>query len=103
MEPLAEAQLPVSIAVSGEPALGFASSPIETTPATVTVRGPASFVRMLASAAGQLSMQDARNTISQTISLSPRDRDGQTVPYVTLSPSTTQAVVRLQPWAASAI
>jgi len=97
MEPLAEAQLPVSIAVSGEPALGFASSPIETTPATVTVRGPASFVRMLASAAGQLSMQDARNTISQTISLSPRDRDGQTVPYVTLSPSATLAVVRLQP------
>ena len=97
MEPLAEAQLPVSIAVSGEPALGFASDPIATTPATVTVRGPASFVRMLASAAGQLSMQDARNTISQTISLSPRDRDGQTVPYVTLNPSTTQAVVRLQP------
>ena len=97
MEPLAEAQLPVSIAVSGEPALGFASNPIETTPATVTVRGPASFVRMLASAAGQLSMQDARNTISQTTSLSPRDRDGQTVPYVTLSPSATLAVVRLQP------
>ena len=97
LEPLAEAQLPVSIAVNGEPALGFASNPIETTPAIVTVRGPASFVKMLAVASGQLSIQDARNTITQTLALSPRDRDGQTVPYVTLNPSSTLAVVRLQP------
>jgi YbbR domain-containing protein len=97
MEPLAEAQLPVMINVSGEPALGFAASPIETMPATVTVRGPASFVRTMAAATGQLSMQDARNTISRTMTLAPRDRDGQTVPYVSLTPSTTLAVVRLQP------
>jgi YbbR domain-containing protein len=97
LEPLAEAQLPVSINVSGEPALGFAASPIETTPSTVTVRGPASFVRMMAAATGQLSLQDARSTISRTITLTPRDRDGQSVPYVTLSPTSTQAVIRLQP------
>jgi YbbR domain-containing protein len=97
MEPLAEAQLPVSIAVSGEPALGFAASPIETTPATVTVRGPASYVRTMAAATGQLSIQDVRNTISRTITLSPRDRDGQIVPYVSLNPSSTLAVVKLQP------
>jgi YbbR domain-containing protein len=97
MEPLAEAQLPVSIAVSGEPALGFASRPIETTPTTVTVRGPASFVRTMAAATGQLSIQDTRNTVTRTITLSPRDRDGQTVPYVSLNPSSTLAVVQLQP------
>jgi YbbR domain-containing protein len=97
LEPLAEAQLPVSIAVSGEPALPFAASPIETTPATVTVRGPASLVRMIAAASGQLSIQDARNTISRTVTLSPRDRDGQIVPYVSLTPSSTLAIVRLQP------
>ncbi len=97
MEPLAEAQLPVSINVSGEPALGFAARPIETTPATVTVRGPASFVKKLAVASGQLSIQDARNTITQTIPLAPHDRDGLTVPNVTLNPSDTLAVVRLQP------
>ncbi len=97
MEPLAEAQLPVSINVSGEPALGFAARPIETLPATVTVHGPASFVKMMAVASGQLSIQDARNTISQTVALIPRDRDGQSVPYVSLNPSSTLAVVRLQP------
>jgi YbbR domain-containing protein len=99
LEPLAEAQLPVSVAVSGEPALRFAASPIEMTPATVTVRGPASLVRMIAAAAGQLSIQDARTTISRTIILSPRDRDGQIVPYISLNPSSTLAVVRLQPLA----
>jgi YbbR domain-containing protein len=97
MEPLAEAQLPVSIAVSGEPALGFAARPIETVPTTVTVRGPASYVKTMAAASGQLSIQDARATITQTLALSPRDRDGQTVPYVSLNPSSTLAVVRLQP------
>lgn len=97
MEPLAEAQFPVTIDVSGDPALGFASRPLETTPATITVRGPISFVRQMSSASGQLSIQDARATISRTVSLSPHDRNGQTVPYVTLIPSTTQAVVRLQP------
>lgn len=97
MEPLAEAQFPVSINVSGDPALGFAARPLETTPATVTVHGPASFVRQVASTGGLLSIQDARATVSQTISLSPRDRNGQSVPYVSIVPSTTQAVVRLQP------
>jgi YbbR domain-containing protein len=97
MEPLTEAQFPVTVNVSGEPALGFASRPLATSPTTVTVRGPLSFVRQIASASGQLSIQDARATVTQTISLSPHDRDGQNVPYVTLVPSTTQAVVRLQP------
>jgi len=97
LEPLAEAQFPVTVNVSGDPALGFAAQPLETTPTTVTVRGPLSFVRQVASASGQLSMPEARATVSQTVSLSPHDRNGQSVPYVTLVPSTTQAVVRLQP------
>jgi YbbR domain-containing protein len=97
MEPLAEAQLPVTVYVSGDPALGFAARPLQTTPATVTVRGPISFVRQMAAASGQLSIQDARASVTQTVSLSPHDRAGQNVPYVTLIPSTTQAVVRLQP------
>jgi len=97
MEPLTEAQFPVTVNVSGDPALGFAARPLETLPATVTVRGPISFVRQTTSANGQFSIQDARTTVTQTVSLSPHDRNGQNVPYVTLIPSTTQAVVRLQP------
>jgi YbbR domain-containing protein len=97
LEPQMEAQLPVSINVTGEPALGFATRPLETTPATVTVRGPASLVRQVASVQGQLSIQDARNIVTQTVSLAVRDRDGQSVPQVTLMPSVTLAVMRLRP------
>ncbi len=97
MEPLAETQLPVTVNVNGDPALGFVAHALTTTPATVTVRGPLSFVQQLAAVSGQLSIQDARATISQTVNLFPRDRSGQTVPYVTLIPSSTQAVVPLQP------
>ena len=97
MEPLAEAPLPVSIAVNGEPAVPFAAQPIETIPTTVTVRGPASFVGKIAAATGQISIQDARGTISQTLPLSPRDRDGQIVPYVSLNPESVTGVVPVRP------
>ena len=95
MEPEADAQLPVTIRVTGEPALPFAARPVETIPATVTVRGPVSLLQQIAAVTGQLSIQDARATISQTVPLSARDRDGQVVPYVTVSPSTTLATVRI--------
>ena len=97
LEPLIEAPLPVSINVSGDPALGFTARPLSTVPATVTVRGPASYVQQVASIVGQLSIQDARRTITQTISLQPRSRDGQSVPNVTLIPSNTLAILPLQP------
>lgn len=97
MEPLIEAPLPVSITPSGEPSLGFAARPIETTPATVTVRGPASFVQQVTAVSGQISMQDARNTITQTVFLIVRNRDGQTVPHVSLTPSTTLVIIPLKP------
>jgi YbbR domain-containing protein len=97
LEPQIDVQLPVSIDVSGEPALGFAARPLETIPATVTVHGPASLVQQVAAVQGQLSIQDARNSITQTVFLSVRDRDRQSVPQVTLTPSTTLAVIRLQP------
>jgi YbbR domain-containing protein len=63
----------------------------------VTVRGPISLVNVISAVSGQPSIQEARNTITRTVALTPRNRDGQVVPYVSLAPSTTLAVVRLQP------
>jgi len=96
LEPLAEAKEPVTINVVGEPALGYKASPVQTTPATVTLRGPASLVQQVAAVSGQISIQDVRASISQTVSLSPRTSDGQLVPYVSLNPSTTLAFVGIQ-------
>jgi YbbR domain-containing protein len=93
MEPLTEAQLPVTLNVVGNPALGYTSQPVKAEPSSVSVSGPASLVQQIASIGGQVSIQDARAPISQTVSLTPRSSDGQTVSYVTLTPSSTLAMV----------
>lgn len=96
LEPLAEAQVPVAITIIGEPALGYAAKPVQTTPAEVTVRGAASLVQQVAKVGAQISIQDARVEISQTVTLQPRDPNGQFIPFVSLTPSTTLAVIGLQ-------
>ncbi len=93
MEPLAEAQAPVAIRVAGEPALGYAPKPVQATPAQVIVRGPASLVSQVINVGGQISIQDARSDVSQTIALSPRDANGQALANISLVPSNTLAVV----------
>lgn len=96
LEPLAEAQVPVAITIIGEPALGYAAKPVQATPAEVTVRGAASLVQQVAKAGAQISIQDARAEISQTVTLQPRDAKGLSTPFVSLTPSTTLAVIDLQ-------
>ncbi len=96
MEPLAETRLPTRINVVGEPPIGYQALPVQTSPTTITVRGPTSLVQQVATVNGQMSIQDARNTVSQTVALSPRSAEGSIVPFITLSPSTTLATVPLQ-------
>ena len=96
MEPVAEVSVPITINVIGDASPTYAVEPVETSPASVVVHGPASLVKQVAAAIGQLSIQDARATVSQTVSLSPRTSDGQSVLNVTLTPSSTLAVARVQ-------
>jgi len=95
LEPLADKTVPVEINVVGEPALGYRADPIEITPPTIMVHGPASIVAQVSTAAGQLSILDARGPISQSVSLTPRNADGQIVSTVTLTPTSALGVVRV--------
>jgi len=95
-EPLIDKAVPVSINVVGSPALGYSADPIEVAPPTVMLRGPASTVGQVAVAAGQLSILEARGTVSQTVTLTPRNADGQIVANVTLSPTTALGIVRVE-------
>jgi YbbR domain-containing protein len=96
MEPVAEVTIPIMVNVVGEASPTYAVEPVETNPVNAVVRGPASLVKQVATAIGQLSIQDARATVSQTVQLAPRTSEGQSVLNVTLTPSTTLAVVRVQ-------
>ena len=96
MEPMAEVNIPIAINVIGEASPTYAVEPVEVNPPSAVVRGPASLVKQVASADGQLSIQDARATVSQTVQLSPRTSSGQPVLNITLTPSSTLAVVRVR-------
>ena len=96
MESVAEVTIPITVNVVGEASPTYAVEPVETSPVNAVVRGPASLVKQVAAAIGQLSIQDARATVSQTVQLAPRTGEGQSVLNVTLTPSTTLAVVRVQ-------
>lgn len=95
-EPLIEKAVTVAVNTIGSPALGYNADPIEVAPPSVMVRGPASLVEQVATAAGQISVLDARGTVSQTVTLSPRNADGQIVPNVTLSPTAVLGIVRVE-------
>ena len=96
LEPLAEVRKQIDVSVVGEPALGYAAQPVHVTPPLVTLRGPQTLVNQVASVAGQISIQDARGPVSQTLSLMARGSDGQSVPFVSVIPSSTIAMVLVQ-------
>lgn len=96
MEQLAEKRVPIEINVVGEPALGYSAAPVTTVPETALVRGPASAVEQVSMARGQLSIQNTRATISDTLSITPRSADRRLASNVTLMPDTALATVRVE-------
>ncbi len=95
LEPQTSKPLPVKVNVSGDPALGYSANPVQALPPVVVVRGPQSQVDQVAVVSVQMSIQDARRTVTQTVTLTPRDENNQFVPYLSLSPSSTVAVVQV--------
>ena len=93
MELQTEKSLSAKVNVIGDPALGYSADAVHLHPPIITVHGPQSLVNQVAAISGQMSIQDARHTVTQTIPLSPRDETNQIVPYVTLTPSNTVATV----------
>jgi YbbR domain-containing protein len=95
-EPITEQSVLVRLTKTGEPALGYAIGLASTTPSQVVVRGPASFVGRVATVAGTLSVQGARQKVEQLVRLSALDKDGNPVGFVTLSPESVQASVDIE-------
>lgn len=88
--------VPVRLALSGEPALGYTIRSSLTLPSEVAVFGPASRVERVKQVRGTMSVQDKRQSLDQTISLKALDEQGVQVEGVTLSPEVVQARVVLE-------
>lgn len=86
LEALGAASVPVKVNLIGDPPVGYRVESVTTHPATMTVTGPASWVRQVAAAGGELSVQSASAPLSQTVTLRPVDANGQLVPNVKLEP-----------------
>ncbi len=84
-------QSPISLTITGEPAMGYTIRSFFTVPTQTSTLGPASRVEQVAEIRAALNVQDRRQDTEQTVKLSARDSKGAVVEGVTLSPEVVQA------------
>ncbi len=80
-------EVPVTVDMRGEVAIGYYASAPVVHPQTVEVSGPASAVRKVTAARAQVSIEGAREAFKREATLVPIDADGQRVEGVTVQPS----------------
>ena len=89
--------VPIRVAIEGRPALGYIPRAQVLNPRDVTVRGPTSYVTRVVEAFAAVSIEDAREDFDQTVTVRPRDSDGNSVPNVSLTPSTVDVLIPIEP------
>jgi YbbR domain-containing protein len=89
--------VPVRVTTEGKPALGYIPRARVLDPRDVTVKGPTTYVTRVVEAFATLSIQNAEEDVEQTLNLRPRDSEGNSVPYVTLTPSAVDVRIPIEP------
>lgn len=93
----ANAIVPVEIQTEGEPAVGYLPRTMTIQPRDVTVEGPSDYVTRVVEAFATLSIDGADQDIEQTLTVRPRDSEGDSVPYVSLRPETVAVRLPIEP------
>ncbi|MGD8969420.1 MAG: CdaR family protein [Anaerolineae bacterium] len=89
--------VPVRVATEGKPALGYVPRARVLDPRDVTVKGPTSYVTRVVEAFATLSIQNSEEDVEETLTLRPRDSEGDSVPYVSLTPETVDVLIPIEP------
>jgi YbbR domain-containing protein len=89
--------VPVQVDVNGTPAVGYVSRSKTVEPSDVTVRGPTSYVTRVVEAFATLSMEGTQESVEETLSVRPRDSEGESVPYVSLIPDSVDVRIPIEP------
>jgi YbbR domain-containing protein len=89
--------VPVRVATEGEPELGYIPRARVLDPRDVTVQGPTSYVTRVVEAFAMLSIENAQEDIEETLTLRPRDSEGDSVPQVSLTPNTVDVLIPIEP------
>jgi YbbR domain-containing protein len=66
-------------------------------PEEVTVVGPASYVTRVVGAFATLSIQGAQEDVEETLRVRPQDEEGNSVPYVSLTPESVDVRIPIEP------
>ncbi|CAN5594489.1 CdaR family protein [soil metagenome] len=90
--------VPVHVDVMDAASFGFDSSPPVITPATVTVRGPATFVDQVRSADTQVYLRSALSQVERTQAVQVVDEHKQPVAQVAVEPDMVNIVVPVERW-----
>lgn len=93
IEQVTEASLPVRVIVDGTPAIGYQAQWPIVNPDQATVTGTQQIVARVASLDAVINVEGARSSVEQTVRLLARDRDGNAVSNVSITPASV--VVRV--------
>jgi len=87
--------LPVSLAISGEPATGYQVDPPKITPDQIEVHGPVPSLSKVVSVTGSLNISGIREDLVDQVLVAPRDADDRLVTGVQWSPDRIEVQVEV--------
>jgi YbbR domain-containing protein len=87
LEQLGSITLPIRTETPGTPALGYQQGPVEWSDQEVLIAGRLSDIQKVTTVEASLDIAGANESIIKTVSLLPRDSNGNLVPDVSLTPA----------------
>ncbi len=93
IEQVVEASIPIRVVVDGTPAIGYQAQLPGVEPSRATITGTQQVISRVVSVDAVINVEGARSSVEQTVRLVARDRDGNPVSNVSITP--TAALVRV--------
>ena len=87
LESLATQAIPVTLNITGEPAIGYQAGEVTLAPKEVSISGPRSLVERVAQVRASVSLTGARESIDQNVSLQLLDENTQIISGLGVTPS----------------
>ena len=95
LEPLAVQTLPVSLSLSGQPAIGYQAGEVTLEPTEVIISGPQSLVDQVARARVFINLDDVRESIEQAMQIEIVDEKNVPLEGITINPESVRINIPL--------
>jgi YbbR domain-containing protein len=95
LEPLAVQTLPVSLSLSGQPAIGYQAGEVTLEPTEVIISGPQSLIDQVARARVFINLDDVRESIEQAMQIEIVDEKNIPLEGITINPESVHINIPL--------